>query len=288
VRRLLAAGADATEPDGRGMTPLLHAASRGHGDVVGLLVKQPGVKVDAQSPDGYTAMLLAAFGGHASVVKALLAGGANPNWKPPPARRRPLAPAGPSGAGPSSEASPLEGWTPLLVACQQGSAAVVAALLGAGAQAHASLPEDNTTALMLAAQGGVPEVVKALLSAGAKVNAVDIDGANALHCAVLRARQKSDTDCVRLLLSAGADPLACASSGETPLSMAAELPPGPVTDDVCRALGAAAAAKGGKSSGVGDNFSDSGSGASSRSDGRPPGSPRKRFQPPQNIPQLEL
>ena len=295
ARRLLAAGADATEPDGRGMQPLLHAASRGHGATVAVLVKQPGVKPDAMSPDGYTALLLAAFGGHTEAVTALLAGGANPNWKPPPARKRG---AGPSSVGPSSQAPAdasvsLDGWTPLLVAAQQGSAGVVSALLAQGALPNTCLPEDGTTPLMLAAQNGHSGAMKALLAGGAKVNAVDVDGATALHCAVLRVRAPSDVDCVRLLLSSGADPLAAAVSGETPLEMATELP-GAVGEDVRRALGAAVArtdgGKGKKSVDVSDSLSEAGSGSSSRSDGRPPGSPRKRFAAPQlgAIPSLEL
>ena len=293
--RLLAAGADATEPDGRGMQPLLHAASRGHGATVALLVKQPGVKPDAMSPDGYTALLLAAFGGHTEAVTALLAGGSNPNWKaPPPAARK----RGPSGAGPSSQApadesAAMDGWTPLLVAAQQGSPGVIAALLAKGAQPNMSLPEDGTTPLMLAAQNGHSGAIKALLAGGAKVNAVDIDGATALHCAVLRVRSPNDVDCCRLLLSNGADPLAAAVSGETPLAMAAELS-GSVGEDVRRALGAAVArvsgGKGKKGVDVSDSLSEAGSGSSSRSDGRPPGSPRKRFAAPQlgAIPSLEL
>jgi ankyrin repeat protein len=121
---------------------------------------------------------------------------------------------------------------------------------------------------------------------------VDIDGATALHCAVLRVRSPNDVDCCRLLLSHGADPLAAAVSGETPLAMATELP-GAVGEDVRRALGAAVARTGGKGKkamDVSDSLSEAGSGSSSRSDGRPPGSPRKRFAAPQlgAIPSLEL
>ena len=114
--------------------------------------------------------------GHAEVVRALLAAGADPN-----------------GVGYAGR--------PLLIAAAEGQGAdVVRALLAGGADATRK-GAGNATALHAAAEVGKLDVVEALLAAGAKVTARTTHGWTALHSAVRR----GDLPMVRSLIAAGAD-----------------------------------------------------------------------------------
>jgi uncharacterized protein len=59
------------EYDTEGWTPLIYAASRGHDDVVALLLSLD-CDIDATSENGTTALMLAADGAHLSTVRLLL------------------------------------------------------------------------------------------------------------------------------------------------------------------------------------------------------------------------
>ncbi|TCT10082.1 ankyrin repeat domain-containing protein [Paralcaligenes ureilyticus] len=58
-----------------GWTPLQYAASKGHLDTVQMLIAHKAI-IDAPSPDGTTALMLAAYAGSDGIVRALLAAGA--------------------------------------------------------------------------------------------------------------------------------------------------------------------------------------------------------------------
>ncbi|MEO6986854.1 MAG: ankyrin repeat domain-containing protein [Paralcaligenes sp.] len=58
-----------------GWTPLHYAASKGHLDTVRMLIAHKAI-IDAPSPDGTTALMMAAYAGSDQVVQALLAAGA--------------------------------------------------------------------------------------------------------------------------------------------------------------------------------------------------------------------
>lgn len=74
VERLIALGADINKP---GWTPLHYAATRGHLDVMYLLLDKSAY-IDAASPNGTTPLMMAAFYGTPSAVKLLLEAGADP------------------------------------------------------------------------------------------------------------------------------------------------------------------------------------------------------------------
>ncbi len=75
VKQLRARGA---EVNFAGWTPLIYAATGGHDEIVRYLLAE-GADVDAQSPNGTTALMMAVREGRPATAELLLARGANPN-----------------------------------------------------------------------------------------------------------------------------------------------------------------------------------------------------------------
>ncbi|CAM9576495.1 unnamed protein product [Ectocarpus fasciculatus] len=75
-----------------------------------------------------------------------------------------------------------DGYTPLIVAAQEGHHNVVRVLLTHGAQTSMA-SYAGCTALIMAAIHGQPVVAMALLDAGAEVDRSDLNGCTALYCA---------------------------------------------------------------------------------------------------------
>lgn len=75
--RLIALGADVNKP---GWTPLHYAATRGHLDIMQLLLDEHAY-IDAESPNRTTPLMMAAHYGTPSAVKLLLEAGADPLLK---------------------------------------------------------------------------------------------------------------------------------------------------------------------------------------------------------------
>ena len=120
-------------------------------------------------------------------------------------------------ASANANATNRYGVTPLSLACQNGSAAMVELLLAQGADANTTL-RGGETVLMTAARTGKPGPVAALLSRGAKVDAKERRGQTAL----MWASADGHAAVVELLLKAGADfRAALPDSGFTPLFFAA-------------------------------------------------------------------
>ena len=132
------------------------------------------------SPEEPAGLHLAVYEDRTADAKALLAKGADPK-----------------------EANRY-GVTPLTLACENGNAELVSALLAAGAKA-----KGGHTPLMTAARTGRPKPIELLLRAGAKVNARDDKGQTALMWAAV----EGHTGVVNSLLEAGANPEAKLDSG---------------------------------------------------------------------------
>jgi ankyrin repeat protein len=155
-----------------------------------------GLPVDAVDPQGCTALLRAAGGGHEGIVGYLLERGADPGL------------------------SARTGATPLSAAISMRHARIVDLLLQAGADPDQSLPGE-VTPLMLAAALGLPEIAGRLLQRNATVGARDAQGLTALHCAALHgftARDRSRLLALfDLLLLADLEPDLANAAGQTPV-----------------------------------------------------------------------
>ncbi len=140
VKAVLARGLDPNlhDPE-RGETGLIIAMRNDAMRVAKLLLAQPGLKVDEQSPNGNTALMMAALQKNKPGVLALLDKGAQVN--------RP-------------------GWTALHYAAAAGDLDIMKLLLERHAYIDAASPT-GTTPLMLAAREGQEDAVRLLLEEGA-------------------------------------------------------------------------------------------------------------------------
>ena len=162
---LLDHGADPDVRCGDERETSLHVAARnGQAPEVVRLLLDRGADVHARRGDGRSAWLLAMRGGHEAVARVLEEAGAE---------REDLSPA-----------------DELLAACARG---VVTVAVPVEPEDHELLPE--------AASRGRFDAVMAYLAAGFPVDAVDENGATALHHAAIQ----GNADAVRELLARGAD-----------------------------------------------------------------------------------
>jgi ankyrin repeat protein len=147
IRALLKDGADVNTAAGDGMTALHWAAQKGDVDLAKILL-YAGANVKATTRiGGYSPLIIASRNGHAAMIEALLAGGADPN------------------------SATTNGTTALMFAAQAGNAAAVQALIDRGADFNVKEKVKNETALMIAAAYGRADVIRALTAKGADVNA---------------------------------------------------------------------------------------------------------------------
>ena len=157
-------------------TPLADAARAGDATALRDLLEQP-VDVNAQEPDGSTALHWAAHRGSAAAVGLLL------------------------GAGARVGVASRYGVTPLSLAAASGNAAVVERLLKAGADPNGALPGGETV-VMTASHAGRTEALRVLLAHGADVNARE---STRNQTALMWAAAEGHVDVVRVLIQAGAD-----------------------------------------------------------------------------------
>ena len=227
ARLLMAAGANPNDHLPDGTSPLVMAAYSGRGDVGVLLLDKGSDPNDSSA--GYTPLHAAILKSDVSLVKALLARGANPNirmTKSTPKRR-------------DSEDFVLQpvvvGSTPYLLAAKFLEPEIMRALKAGGADTSLSMPT-GTTPLMLASgidslatanrrgvrivdfgkvepESQALETVSAALSLGADVNATNQAGDTALHGA---AALRYDT-VIQFLADHGAQMNAKNKRGLTPL-----------------------------------------------------------------------
>lgn len=241
VDRLLEAGADVNQRTGkhygfRGQvtTPLEVACEKGHIAVVERLIRAGAAIELEDDPDrGSPGLAWAVATDSLAIVTLLLENGANPN---------------------SLGTEYRENVTVLAQACMRGNAGVVSALIEAGADVHRTsrFAGYDEPPFHTAASRCNVDVIRVLLKHGANVNDQTSEGFTALHkaarggCAgcvqvlleegradysrrlingsqpIHYAAQWNNSDCMKVLVEAGADINSRNKSGKTPLHWATE------------------------------------------------------------------
>ena len=216
TRLLLSHGADASFTMAHGETALMAAGRSGDAESIRLLIEAGADANASENKHGETALIWAAAENHAEAIRALVAGGADPDQAGKPLD---LAPMDWIQIGMVSTVLPVGGWSPLMYAARENSAAAALALAEAGADLDAR-DADGTTALGFAIMNGHYDLAARLIEAGADPDVPDRTGMTALYGAVDMVFFRSDigrppqprfsestaTDIVRLALEHGADP----------------------------------------------------------------------------------
>ena len=183
---LLEAGADPQQAKCE-FIPLFVAADRGDAAEVGRLI-EAGADVEATGDRYSTPLLQAAMKGNAEVIRLLVAAGAD------------------------LDARSVRGFTPLILAASRGHSGAVAVLVDADVVLDATHGQ-KYLALFNAIRDGHVAVVRILIDAGGSVNdASTSSGRTPLHEAAFYGQ----LEIVKMLLAAGADPVARDSDGITP------------------------------------------------------------------------
>ncbi|KXN66238.1 ankyrin [Conidiobolus coronatus NRRL 28638] len=145
-----------------GMVPLHYAASRGHYDIVELLLDEVGTEVDPLNNEKETPLLKACFGGHLKVAQLLILRGANVNHRD------------------------KEGWSSLHNAVSKGYFELVSWLIEEARVQVNITSNKGFTPLITSATQGQLKVVKYLVEIGrADINIKDANDQTAYAAAAL-------------------------------------------------------------------------------------------------------
>ncbi|EHK20671.1 uncharacterized protein TRIVIDRAFT_153972, partial [Trichoderma virens Gv29-8] len=224
VKLLIHRGADLTQRDSYGQTPLFAASCNGFFDIVKLLLDHGANDMVAAQDNGKMPLYAASCNGFVDIAELLLKHGADHTMTAKNGQT-PLYAA--CGNGHIEVAKLLinsganvltteEGRTPLSAACSNGHLNVARLLIDKGA--NIMLPDKmGSTPLYAAAFRGSFEIVEMLIEMGADVSTARLDGYTALHVASVNGY----ADIVELLIKKGANVMASNKDGETPLLNAA-------------------------------------------------------------------
>ncbi|SDE06773.1 ankyrin repeat domain-containing protein [Aquimonas voraii] len=224
VAMLLANGADPRLADGEGRTPLHYAARSSDPEVAAQLL-DAGAELNALDRGGRSPLFEACAAGSWRLARFLL----ERHARSEPDGGQPALLAAAAGEDDAAgvelllrhkakvDARGRLGRTALHEACLAGNAAIVAALLKAGAD-PARADDHGATPLMEAARAGSLACVEALRRKSPAVDALDSAGRSALHIACGSAR--ADAEVITRLLQMGARPDQACASGQTALELA--------------------------------------------------------------------
>lgn len=152
---------DINGQDDRGRTALMQAAFFGHADILEFLLQQPNININAQDHKKYTALSLAASVGRENIMKILLkVHHIDVNTQ-----------------------NTITGNTPLIQASKEGHENIVNLLLNIPTINLNIRNLDGFTGLMLAVLNGREVIAKRLLNAGADPNITNNEGKTALDFA---------------------------------------------------------------------------------------------------------
>jgi ankyrin repeat protein len=154
VQALVAGRADVNQIDEKGFTALLRALQNRRDDVADLLVTQPALSVNAQTPGSSTALISYVARDNERSVESLLSRGADPNLQD------------------------SDGDAALHIAVQRGRAPIINMLLAKGANPNLKNKLGGTP-LMWAGVFGNRVVAQTLLDKGADPALKDVDGLTA-------------------------------------------------------------------------------------------------------------
>ena len=179
------------DPSQTNLTPIHHASSQGHVEIIDLLGKERALKA-SQGKYSVTPLQLALAKGHLTVVEKLLEFGVDPAVTEPNLLSV-LHLAAEKGYHkiieklleyhPSLDDKDHQGRTALLIACSNGLEKTGKMLIEKGANPNIHNDEKNT-ALHLAAEKGQMQLIQSLLQKGAHVRVQNSDGDTALHLAL--------------------------------------------------------------------------------------------------------
>jgi uncharacterized protein len=241
ARALIAAGAKVDTPNRFGVTPLLQASRSGDAPLIDVLLKAR-ASVSLSHPDGETPLIAASRAGRLHAVRLLLEAGAAVNaadtlqdqtalmWAAAEGHADIVAALLAAGADANRGARvtalkkrehadhPTGGLTALMFAVRNGHAAIARTLMQAGADVNAT-NGDGATATIIAIVNDRLDLAKELLARGANANDGSLYFAVDMHDATsdMRARdgsrlranhenQITALDLIKALLDRGADP----------------------------------------------------------------------------------
>ena len=185
-------GTDPNRRDSFGWTPIMRAASSGHGPVIRAL-RNHGADASAFDSIGWNALLEASSEGHAAAVRELIRAGADVNCQ-----------------------DQRHKWTPLMRAAAMGHTEVAKILLDAGADVAAT-DTMGSSALTMAHTGGM---VRLLVDAGSALEHQDSYGFTPLMSAAMQI----NVDAAEALVKAGADVNAVDKEGTSVLQWLSKSP----------------------------------------------------------------
>ena len=194
VEELYAQGADITQKDNEGWTPLHFACRYSNNRYIVSRLLARGADITQKNKGGATPLHLACCNANLEVVICLLKKGSDITQKD------------------------NEGWTPLHFACRYGNNPdIVSRLLEQGADITQKDNEGWTPLHFACRYANNPDVVRLLIEKGADITQKDTNGETPLHIAC---RYANNPDVVRLLIEKGADITQKDTNGETPLHIA--------------------------------------------------------------------
>jgi ankyrin repeat protein len=198
LAKALAPVSDAKAKNELGNTALMIAARVGSDEMVEALL--PCSNVSETARDGRAALHVAAAWSGPETLRKMVEAGADPKARVAnQPKMTPLMSAASAGKAKNclfllplsdARAASADGATALMMACWDNNPQMEAAVLALLplSDVNAARVDNQQTALMAAARGGTPAMVKMLLNAGADPLAQDMHGYTALHHAVDNAR----------------------------------------------------------------------------------------------------
>ncbi|KAJ3433202.1 ankyrin repeat protein [Anaeramoeba flamelloides] len=236
VKKLLEHNYSTVSVDKNKNTPLMNACRKGKAEIVELLLSQKeDCKSNGSNNEGETALILASKYGHVGVVRLLIKHGSKLMSKTK-SNSNSLYEASKNGhvkvvdellKNGAYVDSVVDGWTSLLIACQNGYLGTVKKLLQYGSNVTYSEPEYGFTSLFVAIENGHFEIVQELLNFSQNENnsetnvlldQTSLSEETPLHLATTN----GNLDIIKLLIDSGSNLESLDDCELTPLMCAVE------------------------------------------------------------------